>query len=30
MRRAGGVYEMTEIGEAVWRVERYIAANYLK
>ena len=30
MRREGGVYEFTAHGEAVWRVERRIAAQYLR
>ncbi len=29
MRRDAGIYELTDIGEAVWRVERFIAAHYL-
>ena len=30
MRRAGGVYEFTEHGRAVWRIERHIAERYLR
>ena len=29
MTREGGVYELTELGQAMWRVERFIAENYL-
>jgi hypothetical protein len=30
MRRSGGIYELTALGEAAWRVERRIADNYLR
>jgi RNA polymerase sigma factor (sigma-70 family) len=30
MRREGGVYRFTELGEAVWRVERFIRDQYLQ
>ena len=30
MTRADGVYELTELGRAMWRVERFIAENYLR
>ena len=30
MRRSGGIYEFTQLGQAVWRVEHHIQANYLK
>lgn len=30
MRRADRAYELTEMGEAMWRVERFIAENYLR
>jgi hypothetical protein len=29
MRREGGVYELTTLGEAVWRVERYVTDRYM-
>ena len=29
MRREGGVYEFTEHGQTVWRIERHIADKYL-
>ena len=30
MRREQGVYSFESLGEAVWRVERFIEANYLQ
>ena len=30
MRRVDRAYELTEMGEAMWRVERFIAENYLR
>lgn len=30
MMRGDGVYELTELGQAMWRVERFIAENYLR
>lgn len=30
MRRNAGVYELTDIGQAVWRVEHFIRAHYLR
>jgi len=30
MRRSAGVYELTDIGQAVWRVEHFIRAHYLR
>jgi RNA polymerase sigma-70 factor, ECF subfamily len=30
MRRSKGVYEFTELGQAVWQIEHFIAENYLK
>ena len=30
MRRPGGVYEFTELGAAVWRVEHFIMDHYLR
>ena len=29
MTRVGGVYEFTELGKAVWRVEHFIMDEYL-
>ena len=30
MTRAGGVYELTDFGKTVWRVEHFITDHYLK
>lgn len=30
MQRSHGVYELTELGKAMWRVERFIMDNYLR
>jgi hypothetical protein len=30
MERAGGIYEFTELGEAIWRVEHFIMERYLR
>jgi RNA polymerase sigma-70 factor (ECF subfamily) len=30
MNRAGGIYEITELGKAVWRVEHFIKERYLQ
>ena len=30
MNRMDGIYELTALGEAVWRVERFVRENYLK
>jgi len=30
MRRAAGIYDLTDLGQAVWRVEQFIKAHYLK
>ncbi|MHB9107168.1 MAG: sigma-70 family RNA polymerase sigma factor [Armatimonadota bacterium] len=30
MCRSGGIYELTDIGQAVWRVERFVQEHYLR
>lgn len=30
MNRSGGIYQLTELGKAVWRVEHFIVENYLR
>jgi len=30
MRRGGGIYELTDTGQAIWRVEHFVQAHYLR
>jgi hypothetical protein len=29
MTRENGIYQLTELGRSMWRVEQFIAGNYL-